>query len=50
LGYLFKSHDKQRSQRNLVAYLTASIMEDGAAAPPPPFALAGGTAAKVSAP
>ncbi len=33
LGYAFKSRDRRKSQRNLVAYLTASVLEEDAAPP-----------------
>jgi general secretion pathway protein D len=41
LGALFRSREKRASQRNLVAYLTASVVEEGAAAVSPPARGAG---------
>lgn len=36
LGYLFRSHSKKSTQRNLVAYLTASVVDESASVKMPP--------------
>lgn len=36
LGYLFRSHSKKSTQRNLVAYLTASVVDESVSVKMPP--------------